>query len=129
MLWRVFRRILNDEKLKPMFVIIDGLGMVFSHCLGCSSCLLSTMLIVTDECEEEKRTDLLVKLQDLFDVNHLNFIGKRVKIVITSRPQIPIGSYFPNVVKINLDSNNLNDIANYVHASDLELKKETFRMN
>jgi hypothetical protein len=55
--------------------------------------------------------------------NHLNAIGKRIKIVITSRPQIPIESYFPDVVKINLDSNNQNDIANYVHASVLELKK------
>jgi hypothetical protein len=28
MRWRVFRRIVNDEKLKPMFVIIDALGML-----------------------------------------------------------------------------------------------------
>jgi hypothetical protein len=27
MLWRVLKRIINDEKLRPMFVIIDALGM------------------------------------------------------------------------------------------------------
>jgi tRNA uridine 5-carbamoylmethylation protein Kti12 len=31
MLWRVFRRIIYDEKLKPMIVIIDALGMLSSH--------------------------------------------------------------------------------------------------
>jgi hypothetical protein len=51
-----------------------------------------------------------------------NAIGKRIKIVITSRPQIPIESYFPDVVKIQLDSHNQNDIDNYVRASVLELK-------
>jgi hypothetical protein len=30
MLWRVFKRIINDEKLRPMFVIIDALGMFSS---------------------------------------------------------------------------------------------------
>jgi ankyrin repeat protein len=32
-------------------------------------------------------------------------------------------SYFPDIVEIPLDSNNLDDIAKYVHASVLELKK------
>jgi Cdc6-like AAA superfamily ATPase len=90
MLWRVFRRIVNDEKLKPMFLILDALGMLSSDWLSCTACLSSTRLTVTDECQETARKDLLVKLQDLFDVNHLNFIGKRLKIAITSRPQIPI---------------------------------------
>jgi hypothetical protein len=31
MLWRVFRRIIYDDKLKPMIVIIDALGMLSSH--------------------------------------------------------------------------------------------------
>jgi hypothetical protein len=38
MLWRVFRRIVNDEKLKPMIVIIDALGIISSLCPSCYSC-------------------------------------------------------------------------------------------
>jgi ankyrin repeat protein len=53
-------------------------------------------------------------------------IRKRIKIVITSRPQIPIKSYFPDVVEIPLDPNNQNDIVKYVHASVLELEKRGF---
>jgi Cdc6-like AAA superfamily ATPase len=34
MLWRVFSRIVNDAKLKPMFVIIDAIGMLSSHLAG-----------------------------------------------------------------------------------------------
>jgi hypothetical protein len=69
---------------------------------------------------------LLDELKDLLDGNHTTPIGKRIKIVITSRPQIPIDSYFPDVVEISLDKNNLKDIADYVHASDVELKKRNF---
>jgi hypothetical protein len=36
MLWRVFKRIIYDEKLKPMFVIIDALGMSSSDNAICS---------------------------------------------------------------------------------------------
>jgi hypothetical protein len=53
-------------------------------------------------------------------------IRKRIKVVITSRPQIPMKSYFPDLVDIPLDSNTRNDIVNYVHASVLELKKRHF---
>jgi Cdc6-like AAA superfamily ATPase len=38
MLWRVFRRIVNDEKLKPTIVIIDALGMFLSHRTRCQGC-------------------------------------------------------------------------------------------
>jgi predicted AAA+ superfamily ATPase len=31
MLWRVLSRIVADEKLKPIYVIIDALGMLSSH--------------------------------------------------------------------------------------------------
>jgi hypothetical protein len=34
MLWRVFSRIVNDATLKPMFVVIDAIGML-SHCASC----------------------------------------------------------------------------------------------
>jgi hypothetical protein len=34
MLWRVFRRIVNDAKLKPMFVIIDAIGILSTHLAG-----------------------------------------------------------------------------------------------
>jgi hypothetical protein len=53
-------------------------------------------------------------------------MGKRIKIVITGRPHIPMDSYFRDVVEISLDTNNLKDIADYVQASDLELKKRKF---
>jgi hypothetical protein len=64
----------------------------------------------------------LDELQDLLIGNQSNSIGKRIKIVITSRPQIPIESYFPDVVKIRLDSHNQNDIDTYVRATVLDLK-------
>jgi ankyrin repeat protein len=69
---------------------------------------------------------LLDELKDLLDGNHTTSIGKRIKIVITSRPHIPMDSYFPDVVEISLDTNNLNDIADYVHASDVELRTRNF---
>jgi hypothetical protein len=50
-------------------------------------------------------------------------IRKRIKVVITSRPQIPMTSYFHDLVEISLDSNTQNDIVNYVHDSVLELQK------
>jgi hypothetical protein len=34
MLWRVFSCIVNDATLKPMFVVIDALGMLSSHLAG-----------------------------------------------------------------------------------------------
>jgi hypothetical protein len=125
MLWGVFSGIVNDEKLKPMIVIIDALGMLLGHASFCG-CPVDNPANSTDECKEEARTAFLDKLWDLFNGNLANLIGKRLKIVITSRPQISIESYFPSVVKIPLDSNNLNDIASYVHASILQLKKRNF---
>jgi hypothetical protein len=38
MLWRIFKRIINDEKLRPMFVIIDALGMFSSDNGSCCGC-------------------------------------------------------------------------------------------
>jgi hypothetical protein len=38
MLWRVFKRIINDQKLKPMFVIIDALSMFSSDNGSCCEC-------------------------------------------------------------------------------------------
>jgi hypothetical protein len=68
---------------------------------------------------------LLDELKDLLDGNHRASIGKRINIVITSRPHIQMDSYFPDVVEISLDKNNLKDIADYVHG-DLKLKKCNF---
>jgi hypothetical protein len=59
-------------------------------------------------------------------LHDINLIGKRIKIIITSRPQIPIKHYFSTVVEILLDSNNQNDISNYVNASVSELEKRNF---
>jgi hypothetical protein len=64
---------------------------------------------------------LLDELKDLLDGNHTTSIGKRFKIVVTSRPHIQMDSYFRDVVEISLDKNNLKDIADYVHASGLGL--------
>jgi hypothetical protein len=44
-------------------------------------------------------------------------------VVITSRPQIPMKSYFPDLVNIPLDSNTQNGIVKYVQGSVLGLKK------
>jgi hypothetical protein len=35
MLWRVFKRIINDEKLRPLVVIIDALGKLSSDNGSC----------------------------------------------------------------------------------------------
>jgi Cdc6-like AAA superfamily ATPase len=35
MLWRVFKRIVNDKTLKPMFVIIDAIGMLLNRRSSC----------------------------------------------------------------------------------------------
>jgi hypothetical protein len=44
MLWRVFKRIINDKKLKPLVVIIDALGKYSSDNGSCCGCLSSTLL-------------------------------------------------------------------------------------
>jgi len=65
-----------------------------------------------DECEEESREKLLVRLKCLWNDP---FIEKRVKVIITSRPHIPVTSYLPNVTQISLDASNLNkDITAFV---------------
>jgi ankyrin repeat protein len=59
-------------------------------------------------------------------LHDINSIGNRIKIIITSRPQIPLKDYFSAVVEISLDSNNQNDISNYVHAGVSGLKQRNF---
>jgi hypothetical protein len=50
-------------------------------------------------------------------------ITKRIKIFVTSRPQIRVDSYFPDVVKLSLETKNREDISNYVHSSVEKLEQ------
>jgi hypothetical protein len=72
-----------------------------------------------DECEERTRQNLLDRFQGL---RHDNSIGNRIKIIITSRPHVDVELNLPDVVIIQLDSNNLKeDIADFVAAEVLKL--------
>jgi hypothetical protein len=50
-------------------------------------------------------------------------VTKRVKIFVTSRPHVRIDTYYPDVVEIHLDTNNQNDITDYVNSSIVELEQ------
>ncbi|KAF8538615.1 hypothetical protein BDD12DRAFT_805984 [Trichophaea hybrida] len=90
MLWRVFDRIVKNDNYGPLYLIIDAL----------------------DECEEESREKFLVRLKHLWkDL----CIETHVRVIITSRPHIPIASYLPNVIQISLNASILNrDITEFV---------------
>jgi len=71
-------------------------------------------LTIVDECEEESRAQLLTQLQYFLRGSS---IGHRTKIIITSRPHIPVASYLLGITKIPLAANNLNgDITAFVEA-------------
>jgi hypothetical protein len=44
-------------------------------------------------------------------------ITKRIKIFVTSRPQVRVDSYFPEVIKLSLETKKGEDISDYVHSS------------
>ncbi|KAF8243670.1 hypothetical protein K440DRAFT_38583 [Wilcoxina mikolae CBS 423.85] len=93
MLWRVFERILKDEKIGILCLLIDGL----------------------DECEIDSRRKLLTRLQHL--LNKHPDISKRVKILLTSRPHVQVKSTLAHVTDISLDGHSLNrDITTFVTA-------------
>jgi len=76
---------------------------------------------VIDECDEESRTDLLNRLQHLLKGHS---VGKRIKIIITSRPHIPVKSHLPSVVDILLNADNLmQDITDFVTAEIRKLPR------
>ncbi|KAF8253372.1 hypothetical protein K440DRAFT_679363 [Wilcoxina mikolae CBS 423.85] len=113
MLWRVFDRIVKNDNCGPIYLIIDAL----------------------DECEEESREKLLVRLKHLWkDL----CIKMHVRVNITSRPHIPIASYLPNVIQISLNASILNrDITEFVTtevpklpcvSADSDLAKEVQRV-
>jgi hypothetical protein len=56
-------------------------------------------------------------------------IAKRIKIFVTSRPHVRVDTYYPNVVEIPLDPNNLKDITDYVNSSVVELEQRKFSID
>ncbi|KAF8530881.1 hypothetical protein BDD12DRAFT_914734 [Trichophaea hybrida] len=93
MLWRVFERIINGAHHGQVYILIDAL----------------------DECEEGSRTKLLNKLKHLFH-NPTTTIPP-IKIIITSRPHIPVAFYLTDVIEMRLAAENLkNDITAFVEA-------------
>ncbi|KAF8533476.1 hypothetical protein BDD12DRAFT_760778, partial [Trichophaea hybrida] len=92
MLWRVFERIINDAHRGQVYILIDAL----------------------DECEEGSRSKFLNQLQHLLCCNTTQLM----KIIITSRPHIPVTSHLINVIKLPLAAESLkNDITAFVSAS------------
>ncbi|KAF8531694.1 hypothetical protein BDD12DRAFT_914648, partial [Trichophaea hybrida] len=90
MLWRVFERIINNIHTGQVYILIDAL----------------------DECEEESRLKLLNQLQYLL---HRPATTLSIKIILTSRPHIPVTLYLTNVIKLPLAAENLhNDITAFV---------------
>ena len=77
---------------------------------------MTVYLTIIDECEEESRTKLLNQLKHLL---HDSITTKRpIKIIITSRPHIPVTSYLADVIKLSLAAENLkDDITAFVSAS------------
>jgi ankyrin repeat protein len=53
-------------------------------------------------------------------------ITKRIKIFVTSRPQVRVDSYFPDVIKLSLETKNGEDISDYVHSSVEKLEQRKF---
>jgi hypothetical protein len=53
-------------------------------------------------------------------------ITKRIKIFVTSRPQVRVDSYFPDVIKLSLETTNGEDISDYVHSSVEKLEQRKF---
>ncbi|KAF8540749.1 hypothetical protein BDD12DRAFT_909145 [Trichophaea hybrida] len=93
MLWRVFGRIVKDNKARPICVMIDAL----------------------DKCNEETRSNFLNHLQYLLRQD--DSIHKRLKVIITSRPHVRIDAYLPGALDIPLDPDNLKrDIIAFVAA-------------
>ena len=67
-----------------------------------------------DECEEQSRKELLLRMQNLTRGHHT---GTRLKMVITSRPHIPVASHLEDMVQIPLTAKDLaNDIEIFVKA-------------
>ncbi|KAF8539827.1 hypothetical protein BDD12DRAFT_909826 [Trichophaea hybrida] len=94
MLWRVFERIINDAHRGQVYILIDAL----------------------DECEEKSRIMLLNKLKHL--LRDPTTTTQLMKIIITSRPHIPVTSYLTDVIELPLAAKNLeNDITAFVSAS------------
>ncbi|KAF8544651.1 hypothetical protein BDD12DRAFT_906355 [Trichophaea hybrida] len=90
MLWRVLKQIINDTHLVQIYILIDAL----------------------DECEEGSRTKLLNQLQTLFPSPTTT---RPIKIIITSRPHIPVALHLTDVIKLPLAGENLNcDIKAFV---------------
>jgi len=72
------------------------------------------LLIIVDECEEGSRSELLDQLQHLLCDAATT---RRVKIIITSRPHIPVASHLTNVNTLHLVAKNLHsDIKAFVKA-------------
>ncbi|KAK2591217.1 hypothetical protein QQS21_011102 [Conoideocrella luteorostrata] len=63
--WRIFQRMLQDERAGEVFILIDAL----------------------DECESSTRENLLVEIKQLFLLSPCGSLG-RVKLLITCRPGI-----------------------------------------
>jgi hypothetical protein len=53
-------------------------------------------------------------------------ITKRIKIFVTSRPQVRVNLYFPDVIKLPLETKNGEDISDYVHSSVEKLEQRKF---
>jgi hypothetical protein len=53
-------------------------------------------------------------------------ITKRVKIFVTSRPQVRVDSYFPDVIKLSLETKTGEDISDYVYSGVEKLEQRKF---
>jgi hypothetical protein len=68
----------------------------------------------------------LEKFRRILQGSDSSVITKRIKILVTSRPHVRVDTYYPDVVEIPLDTNNQNDITDYVNSSVVELEQRKF---
>lgn len=102
-LWQVFESIIKNNDAEEICCLIDAL----------------------DECEEESRERFLEKLKVLFgDCQYKPVVHKNFKMIITSRPHIPVISELKSLTEISLRDNNTEDIQKYVRHKVDEIAKK-----
>lgn len=102
-LWRIFQDMLLDMEAGEVFIVIDAL----------------------DECDKSTRKGLLQNIKDFF--RDLRKSGRKVKFLITCRPEIPdIEGALKRVgISLRIDDSHINnDLSDYISIKTNELAEE-----